>query len=144
MDSDRKSCKQSSSSLITQLLSERQLNSVYLLLFSLVLQPSAGYCLLVPRSFLITHNDAPQSKDSSGRVISPSQRLLPDNTQHTQQTNIHAPSGIRTHDRSSRQAAVDLRLRRRGHWDRQLNKLRKCNSRNFELQMAGACNTCFP
>jgi hypothetical protein len=32
-----------------------------LLLFSLALQPSAGYGLLVSRSFLITHNDAPQS-----------------------------------------------------------------------------------
>ena len=28
---------------------------------------------------------------SSGRVISSSQRLLPDNTQHSQQTNIHCP-----------------------------------------------------
>jgi hypothetical protein len=28
--------------------------------------------------------------DSSGRVISPSQRPLPDNTQHSQQTDIHA------------------------------------------------------
>jgi hypothetical protein len=27
----------------------------------LALQPSAGYGLLVSRSFLITHNDAPQS-----------------------------------------------------------------------------------
>jgi hypothetical protein len=32
-----------------------------LLLFSLALQPSAGYGLLVTRGFLITHNDAPQS-----------------------------------------------------------------------------------
>jgi hypothetical protein len=32
-----------------------------LLLFSLALRPSAGYGLLVPRGFLITHNDAPQS-----------------------------------------------------------------------------------
>jgi hypothetical protein len=30
-------------------------------LCSLALQPSAGYGLLVPRGFLITHNDAPQS-----------------------------------------------------------------------------------
>jgi len=30
-------------------------------------------------------------QDSSGRVISPSQRPLPDNTQHSQQTDIHAP-----------------------------------------------------
>jgi alkylated DNA nucleotide flippase Atl1 len=49
-----------------------------------------------------------------GRVIRSSQRPLPDNTQHTQQTNIHATGGIRTHDRS-RRAAVDLRLRPRGH-----------------------------
>ena len=56
--------------------------------------------------------------DSSGRVISSSQRPLPDNTQHSQQTNIRAPGGIRTHD-LSRRAAADLRLRPRGHWDRQ-------------------------
>jgi hypothetical protein len=31
-------------------------------------------------------------------------------------TNIHAPGGIRTHDPSKR-AAVDPRLRPRGHWD---------------------------
>jgi hypothetical protein len=32
-----------------------------LLLFSVALQPSAGYGLLVTRGFLITHNDAPKS-----------------------------------------------------------------------------------
>ena len=52
-------------------------------------------------------------------MISPSQRPLPDNTQHSQHTNIQALGGIRTHDRS-RRAAVDLRLRPRGHWDRPL------------------------
>jgi hypothetical protein len=31
-------------------------------------------------------------------VIRSSQRPLPDNTQHSQQTNIHAPGGIRSHD----------------------------------------------
>jgi len=51
-------------------------------------------------------------------VISLSQRPLPDNTQHSQQKNIHAPLGIRTHD-LSRRAVADLRLRARGHWDRQ-------------------------
>jgi hypothetical protein len=39
-------------------------------------------------------------------VISLSQKPLPDNTQHTQNTNIHAPGGIQTHDRS-RRAALD-------------------------------------
>ena len=55
-------------------------------------------------------------------MISPTQRPLPDNTQHSQQKNIHVPGGIRTHDRS-RQAALDLRLRPRGYWDRQLQNL---------------------
>jgi len=45
-------------------------------------------------------------------MISPSQRPLPDNTQHSQHTNIQALGGIRTYD-CSRRAAVDLR-----HWDR--------------------------
>jgi hypothetical protein len=42
----------------------------------------------VSRSHTTTHHS---QKDSSGRVISSSQRLLPDNTQHSQQTNLHAP-----------------------------------------------------
>ena len=42
--------------------------------------------------------------DSSGRVISSSQRPLPDNTWHSQQTNIHAPGGIQTQDLSRRAA----------------------------------------
>ena len=41
-----------------------------------------------------------------------------DNTQHSQQTNTHAPGGIRNHN-LSRRAAEDLHLRPRGHWDRQ-------------------------
>ena len=43
--------------------------------------------------------------DSSGRVISSSQRPLPDNTRHSQQTNIHAPGGIQTSDLSRSAAA---------------------------------------
>jgi len=38
-------------------------------------------------------------------------------THNTQQTDIHAPGEIRTHN-LSRRAAVDLLLRPRGHWDR--------------------------
>jgi hypothetical protein len=45
------------------------------------------------------------------------QRALPDNTQHSHETNIHAPGGIQTHN-LSRRAAADLRLRLNGHWDR--------------------------
>ena len=67
-------------------------------------------------------------------MISSSQRPLPDNTQHSQQTNIHAPGGIRTHD-LSRRAASDQCLRLRGHWDRLLvlpihhkNNAKKCEN----------------
>ena len=65
------------------------------------------------RSHTTTHHSR---QDSCGRVVSSSQRLLPENTQHSQQTNIHAPGGIRTHN-LSRRAAADLCLRPRGHWD---------------------------
>jgi len=71
------------------------------------------------RSHTTTHHSR---QDSSGRVISLSQRPLPDNTQHSKQTNIHAPRGIRNHD-LSRRAAKDLRLRPRGHWDRPLGSI---------------------
>ena len=49
-----------------------------------------------------------------------SQRPLPDNTQHSKQTNIHAAGGIQTLD-LRRRATTDLRLRPRGHWDRHSN-----------------------
>ena len=67
----------------------------------------------VPRSHTTTHHSR---QDSSGRVTSSSQRPLPNNTQHSQQTYVHASGGIRTHN-PSRRAAADLRLRRRDHRD---------------------------
>ena len=67
-------------------------------------------------AFSRSHTTHHSRYDSSGRVISSSQRPLPDNTQHSQQTDIHASGGIRTHD-LSRRAAVDLRLRPRVDWD---------------------------
>ena len=91
----------------------RILDTVFL--FPVALRSNAGHGLLmleVSRSHTTTH-----LMDSSGRVISSLQRPPPDNTQHSQQTNIHAPGGIRTHD-LSRQAAAGLRLGPRGHWDR--------------------------
>ena len=84
--------------------------------FPVALRPSAGHGLLileVSRSH--THNDASQSVGllwTSDQLVAETSSL-----QHSQQTNIHAPSGIRTHD-LSRRAAADLRLRPRGHWDR--------------------------
>ena len=77
------------------------------------------------RNFVVSRSDTTTrhiQQVSSGRVIRSSQRPLPDNKQHSQQTNIHASGGIRTHDLSSR-AAVDLRLRPHGHCDRQPDAL---------------------
>jgi len=43
----------------------------------------------------ILHSATHHSRyDSSDRVIISSQRPLPDNTEHSQETNIHAPGGI--------------------------------------------------
>jgi hypothetical protein len=53
-------------------------------------------------------------------VISQTQRALPDNTHHSQETDFYAPSGTRTHS-PKRRVAADPRLRRRGQWDRQNN-----------------------
>ena len=72
-------------------------------------------------------------------MISPSQRPLPDNTQHSQETNFQALGGIRTHDRSRREA-VDLRLKPRGHWDRLLVHL--YNSNNKKKLRANAAIWC--
>jgi hypothetical protein len=48
------------------------------------------------------------SKDDvlSGPVISPTQRPLPDNTQHSQETEIHAPGGIRTRNTRKRRPQI--------------------------------------
>ena len=85
--------------------------------FLLAPQPPVGQGLLiheVSRSHTMTHHTR---QDSSGRVISSTQRPLPNNKQHSRQTDIYAPGGILTHI-LSRRAATDLRLRPRGHWYR--------------------------
>jgi hypothetical protein len=88
-----------------------------LLLFIIFSGTVAQRGLWHPRSrgFVITHNDTPKTVGllwTSDQLVAETSTL-----QHTQQTNIHAPGGIRNHDRSSR-ATVDLHLRSRGHWDR--------------------------
>ena len=58
--------------------------------FSVALRPNAGHSLLileVSRSHTTSHHSR---QDSSGRVVSSSQRPVSDNTQHSQQTNVHA------------------------------------------------------
>jgi hypothetical protein len=67
--------------------------SFFLSFFLLPLLPAYCRCrgLLV---HLITSRDI--RYNSSGREIGPSQRPLPDNTQHSQETDIHDPGGIWT------------------------------------------------
>jgi hypothetical protein len=58
----------------------------------------------------LNHTQTHHSRqDPSGQVISPSQRPLPDNTQHSPHTNFHAPVVIRTQN-LSRRAPADPRL----------------------------------
>jgi len=66
------------------------------------------------RSHKTTHHS---QQESSGRVIGPCQRRLPGNTQHSQDTDIHAPGGIRSRNLRKR-AAPDPRLRSHSHWNR--------------------------
>ena len=69
-------------------------------------------------SRLYDHTQTHHSRqDSYGLVFSPTQRTLPDNTQQSQDTDIHNTCGIRTHNPNKR-AVADPRLRPRGHWDR--------------------------
>jgi hypothetical protein len=84
--------------------------------FFLEQHPAVGQGFLiheVSRSHTTSHYT---QYDSSGRVISLSQRHPPANKQHLQQRDIHAPCGIQTHN-LSRRAAADVRFRPHDHWD---------------------------
>jgi hypothetical protein len=85
--------------------------------FTIAQQPqwAKASSLLRIHDHIQTHHTG---EDSSGRVIIPTQRPLPDNKQHSQETDIHASEGIWTHNPSKRTAA-DLRHRMHGHWNRQ-------------------------
>jgi hypothetical protein len=85
--------------------------------FFMARQPLRGLGLLIFRGFAITHfrHTTPGKTPLDEWPVR--RRHLPDNTQHSQETDIHAPGGIRTHNPNKR-AAADPRLRRRGYWDR--------------------------
>jgi len=55
--------------------------------------------------------------ESSGQMISYTQKSSPDNRQQSQKKQDHAPGGIRTH-KPSRREAVEPRIRPRGDWKR--------------------------
>jgi len=85
-------------------------------------RPLVGQGLLIIEASR-SHSGTPHSIGPSGGVISPSQRLLPDNKQHSRETDIHASGGVLTGD-SSKRAAAGPRLRPRGHWERPRTFLR--------------------
>ena len=88
----------------------------------------------VSRSHTPTHH---RWHHSPGRVISSSQRFLPDNTQ--QSIDRHpCPRRIRTHN-LSKHSAADLRLRSRGRWDRQVQSS-FCFSATYDRDW---CQLCF-
>ena len=65
-----------------------------------------------------THTHTPQSVELLWTSDQPdAETTLPDNTQHSQETDIHPPVGIRTLNHS-KLAVEDPRLRERGHCDR--------------------------
>ena len=76
-------------------------------------QPPVGHGPLIHEVCRFHRTTHHSRQDSSGRAISSSRRTLPDNTQHSQPTDIQVTGEIRTHNLSS-QAAADLCLRPRG------------------------------
>jgi hypothetical protein len=67
-------------------------------------QPLMGQGLLTVDA-LRSHSSYHTQWESSVRMIGPSQRFLPDNTQLSQKTDIHVLGGIRTHNPGKRMTA---------------------------------------
>jgi len=60
-------------------------------------------------------------------VISSAPKPFPDNSQHSQEKDIHASGGIRNHSPIKRTTA-DPRIRMQGHWDWQWCLLKNTNN----------------
>ena len=65
-------------------------------------------------------------------MIGPSQKPLPDNTQHSKETHFHAPGGNRIRN-SGKRAAADPRLRPRGISDRHPALFQYLNQEDYKL-----------
>jgi hypothetical protein len=61
--------------------------------FFMAQQPLVGQGLLIIEASR-SHTDTPHSVGLSGRMINPTHRPLPDNTEHSQETDIHDSGGI--------------------------------------------------
>jgi len=87
--------------------------------FLVALQSKAGRGLFILEGFRSHTTTYHSQQDFSGRVISLSQRPLPNNTHQSQETGIHDLGEFRTRN-LSRRAAADQRLKPRGYGDRPL------------------------
>ena len=91
--------------------------------FSVARQPLLGQGPLLiietSRSHWHTHTHTHTHKHSALLLLVGERPViktsLPDTTQNSQERDIHAPGGIRTHN-PSKTVAADPRLRPRGHW----------------------------
>ena len=94
-----------------------QSRCTYLFSFTLSLaqQPNAGQGRLILGVFR-SHNDTPVGRPPLGEGSARHRGLYLHTTQHSQETDIHAPGGIQTRNPSKRLAA-DPRLRPLGFWD---------------------------
>jgi len=82
----------------------------------MVQQPLSGQGLLLIEASL-SHSDTPHSVGLLWTSDHPdAETSRADNTQHSQETDIHALGGIRTHNPGNR-ASADPRVRLRGHRD---------------------------
>ena len=79
-----------------------------------------GLCLVIVKVSR-SHSDTPHSVGLLWASDRPAAETH--NTQHSQETDIHALDGIRTRNPSKR-AAAEPSLRPRGHWDRPYSVLR--------------------
>ena len=92
----------------------------FIFFFYFALQPPVSQSLLI-HEVSRSHTTTDHSRQvSSGRVMSSSQRLLPDSTQHSQHTEIHSPPLWDSNPDLNRREAANPRLRPRGYWDRQV------------------------
>ena len=70
-----------------------------------IMQNSPWWAKASSLSRLYDHTQTQHTRwDFSGRVFRPTKIPLRDNTQHWQETDLHAPGGIRTHNPSKRAA----------------------------------------